>query len=344
MSKSTSNPNAPASIKEPSPFDDVPPEPGEPMEPGNDSDIPPSPQEPTSGTGSGGKAASDASSANVLTGPAPVAIGTTLGSYVVERQLGAGGMAQVYLGRRIGAAGFEREVAIKRVLTSHEKDAAFRQMFLDEARLAARLQHRNIAQVHDLFEKDEALFLVMEYIQGQSLRDVLKLAARKQHPFTEGFGCFVIAEVADALSYAHAAKDAQGRPLNIVHRDVTPHNVMVATSGDIKLLDFGIAYSTLEGRGVTESGTLKGKFAYMSPEQAKGDELLDGRSDIFSAALILVELLTGKHVFETTSESKTLMRICEARPEDVHSAIQTLPERLQVVIRVAPLFASPRRG
>jgi serine/threonine protein kinase len=261
--------------------------------------------------------------------------GTQVGPYRIERRLGAGGMAEVYLGGRQGAVGFTRQVAIKRVRTALNTDAKYRKMFLDEARLAARLTHRNMAQVHDVVEEAGGLFLVMEYIEGASLRELLALCQLKARSLSEAFACYVAVELCDALQYAHSAKDASGRVLGVVHRDVTPHNVMLSTSGEVKLLDFGIAYSNLEGREETESGLLKGKFVYMSPEQATGEEVLDGRSDLFSLALIVVELCTGRRVFETPSESKTLLRVCEANPKDVDAAVQALPRALQDILKKA---------
>jgi serine/threonine protein kinase len=240
-------------------------------------------------------------------------------------------MAQVFHARRLGAAGFQRDVAIKRVRTGLAHDDSFQRMFVDEARLAARLRHPGIAAVYDLYEEPGGCCLVMEYVEGRSLREVLQLAARKGTTVSHSFACYCAAEVAEALHYAHTLQEA-GVPLNIVHRDVSPPNIMVATGGEVKLLDFGIAYSNLEGRDRTRTDIIKGKVHYMSPEHALGDEVLDGRSDQFSLGVVLVEMLTGRRVFDGGSrEAKTLHRIIAASPQEVQAATHGLPPQLQVI-------------
>jgi serine/threonine-protein kinase len=255
-----------------------------------------------------------------------------VGGYQVLRLIGEGGMAQVFQARRLGAAGFAREVALKRIRGRIGRDAAFRRMFVDEALLVARLRHPGIAQVYDLIEEPEGYSLVMEYVEGHTLKELMQVASRKVRPLDPDFACHVAIEVAEALHYAHHLME-EGRPLGIVHRDVTPHNLMVATTGEVKLLDFGIAWSCLEGRDRTESGIIKGKTSYMSPEQALGEEQLDGRSDQFSLAIVLVEMLTGHRVFDAgTNEVKTLHRISLASPEDVTAATRHLPKALGSLI------------
>jgi len=252
--------------------------------------------------------------------------------YQILRLLGEGGMAQVFHARRLGAAGFAREVALKRIRSRPRRDDSFRRMFVDEALLAARLRHPGIAQVYDLIEEPEGYALVMEYVEGHTLKELMQVAARKAKPVEPAFACHIAVEVAEALHYAHQRTE-EGRPLGIVHRDVSPHNVMVSTTGEVKLLDFGIAWSRLEGRDQTASGVVKGKTSYMSPEQALGEEDIDGRSDQFSLAILLVELLTGQRVFDAgTNELKTLHRIILASPEDVNATTRALPETLRPLI------------
>ena len=261
--------------------------------------------------------------------PAPAPGGD---GYEVLRLLGEGGMAQVFHARRLGAAGFAREVALKRIRPRPQRDDVFRRMFVDEALLAARLRHPGIAQVYDLVEEPEGYALVMEYVEGHTLKELLQVAAHRARPLDPAFACHVAIEVAEALHYAHHRTD-DGRPLGIVHRDVSPHNVMVSTTGEVKLLDFGIARSRLEGRDETASGVVKGKTSYMSPEQALGEEDIDGRSDQFSLAIVLVELLTGQRVFDAgPHELKTLHRIILASPEDVSAVTAHLPEALRAIL------------
>lgn len=255
--------------------------------------------------------------------------------YQILRLLGEGGMAQVFHARRVGAAGFARDVAIKRIRTRLGREDSFRRMFVAEALLAARLRHPGIAQVYDLIEEPDGYALVMEYVEGHTLKELMQVAARGARPLDPAFACHVTLEVAEALHHVHQLRE-EGRPLGIVHRDVTPHNLMVSTTGEVKLLDFGIAWSRLEGRERTEAGVVKGKTSYMSPEQALGEEDLDGRSDQFSLAIVLVELLTGRRVFDVgTNELKTLHRVILASPHDVDAATARLPEALRRIIRRA---------
>lgn len=254
------------------------------------------------------------------------------GSYEVLRPLGKGGMAEVVLARRVGMGDFRRDVAIKRIRGFLNEDPEFVKLFAQEAQLAARLHHTNIASVYDFQSDADTFFIVMEYVPGMSLRDILSLAQRKGGSLSEPFACFVAQQLAAALQYAHHAKNDDGKPLCIVHRDVSPHNVMVSDSGSVKLLDFGVAFSATEGRERTRSGVLKGKFAYMSPEQADGAPL-DGRSDLFSLGLVFAEMLTGRRIFEGPSETSTLKRVSEAAEADVDAATRLLPGALQAVLR-----------
>ena len=335
------------------PDPDLPPEPPEPDEPQTEEASPalavapsssapraapaPPPAEPDAAPApepAGAPSPSSTSSMELLD------FGPERGSYRLVRQLGEGGMAQVFLAKHLGAAGFERTVALKRILPECASKDQFRKMFLEEARLAANLRHRNIAAVEALLEKEDSYYLVLEFIPGRTLRDVIAIAQQKAETFGEAFSCYVVAELADALHYAHAAKDGSGRPLAIVHRDVTPHNVMISESGEVKLLDFGIAASDMEGRERTQTGMLKGKVMYMSPEHALGDIRLDGRADLFSLGIILAELLTGRRVFEDVSEGRTFARVQAANPADVETAVRNLPTELQEIIH--KLLASDR--
>jgi serine/threonine protein kinase len=220
-----------------------------------------------------------------------------LGKYEVLERLGGGGMAEVFLGRSTGHEGFAKLVAIKRVLPEHAS-GSFMEMMVDEALIASNLSHINISQIYDLVRADDTCFIVMEYIQGVSLNRVLGRLARKGRPMPPAMAVFLLRQVCAGLEYAHNQTDSQGRPLKIIHRDVSPDNVMVSFEGEVKLIDFGIAKAARRLHA-TQVGQIKGKFAYMSPEQARGGEL-DHRSDIFSAGLMLYEFLTLSNPFECT--------------------------------------------
>lgn len=267
--------------------------------------------------------------------PGPMELSKQNKRYEPVYKLGQGGMAEVFRARQVGPGKFEREVAIKRILANHLDDSAFHNMLLDEAWLSGQLRHRNIIPVTDIFQYEQGIWLVMEYVEGLNLRQVLRKAAQKGARLTPNFVCYVGAEVADALHYAHRLKNRDGQPLNVVHRDVSPSNVMVAATGDVKLFDFGIAFSTAEERlDRTVANTFKGKYSYVSPEQASGLPL-DGRSDQWSLAIVLVEALTGWLVFRSKSEDELLDLIRAASPVTVDNAVGHLPPGLQSILKRA---------
>lgn len=253
------------------------------------------------------------------------------GKYRLGARIGGGGMAEVYEGAIIGAAGFERPVAIKRMLPSLSADPSFGDMFVNEGRIASFLHHPNVVSVLD-FDRDEEgrYFLVMELVRGVDLR---RLATTG--PLPPGAIAFIGAEVLHGLAYAHELEHG-GRHLGIVHRDVSPHNVMIAWDGTVKVVDFGIA-KAVAATGASRSGTLKGKLAYMSPEQVHGKEL-DGRSDLFAVGVMLHELLTGHRLFLGATEPEVLARVLNQpiappgqlrrdTPPDIERAVMRLLER-----------------
>ncbi len=263
------------------------------------------------------------------------------GRYSLLRQLGKGGMGEVWLARRVGAAGFQRDLAIKRIRADHLADEEnvemYRQGFADEARVLAALHHPVIAQVYDFCEHDDGSFyLIMEYVPGnRTVRDVLQLAERKGCRLTPGFGCYVAARIAEALQCAYNAHGPNGESLRIVHRDVNPANIMLGESGEVKLIDFGIAYSYVENRDRTQTGVVKGKKTYASPEQVQGARDLDNRSDLFVLGIVLAELLTGRRPFDDGDEKKeTLisMRIMAAAARDVRAVTRELPHELARIV------------
>jgi CheY-like chemotaxis protein/tRNA A-37 threonylcarbamoyl transferase component Bud32 len=221
-----------------------------------------------------------------------------VGTYRIIQKLAAGGMAEVFLGKVVGAEGFEKPVAVKRILPNFVQEAAFNELFLREAKVSMLLQHANVVQVLDLGTVSGQYFMVMEYVEGENLRALLKAAKARKVPLGLREVCFITQQVAEALAYAHSRTDGSGAPLNIVHRDVNPSNVMIGSTGEVKLADFGIA-KVADGHIETQAGVLKGKINYLSPEQVIGKQV-DQRSDIFLLGLLLHELLSGKQLLEGT--------------------------------------------
>ena len=232
-------------------------------------------------------------------------IGERFGKYLIVGEIAIGGMAEVFLGVHRGPEGFQKAVVIKRVLPAYSGNPSFVHMFVDEARIAARLEHPNIVRTYEFGEAEGQYFTAMEYLPGEDLARVLdKLVfARQQMPLH--FAAGIVANVCAGLHFAHQLTDTSGRPMSLIHRDVNPANVIVTYSGEVKLIDFGVAKTTTSE---TQTGTIKGKVAYMSPEQllARG---VDQRSDVFSTGVVLWELLTGRPLFLRDSEAATMYAI-----------------------------------
>jgi len=249
--------------------------------------------------------------------------------YVLTELVASGGMAQVYRGKALGPGGFEKTVAVKMIHPHLSADRDFIDMLIDEAKLTARLTHPNIAQTIDFLEDKNRYFLVMEYIEGQNLRRILKRAEELGRPLTFPDAALIALGAASGLGFAHSRMDEDDRHLEIIHRDVSPQNILVSYEGDVKLVDFGVAKAA--GRlSVTQTGVLKGKFAYMSPEQADG-QALDHRSDIFSLGVVMYELFTGNRLFQGDSDISTLRRVREARVEPPRNTCPEIPEELEAI-------------
>ncbi|HVZ86604.1 MAG TPA: serine/threonine-protein kinase, partial [Polyangia bacterium] len=232
--------------------------------------------------------------------------GRPIGRYEPIRRLAVGGMAEIYLARLrgVGPEGFEKLVVLKRILPQHALDPEMLRMFLDEARLSATLTHPHITEVYDVGADREAPFFAMEYVHGANLRELMRAQAR---PLELAYAIGIVAAAADGLHYAHERLGPGGEPLGIVHRDISPSNVLVSYDGAVKVSDFGIAKWALQ-RTQTQEGTLKGKFAYMSPEQCRG-QAVDRRSDVFALGTLLYELTTGAPPFAADSDLEILNRI-----------------------------------
>jgi serine/threonine-protein kinase len=232
--------------------------------------------------------------------------------YELLRKLAMGGMAEIYLAKQSGLEGFEKVVVLKRILGHLATDEEFVSMFLDEARIAAKLSHPNIVQIYDLGKADDTYYIAMEYVSGRNVQHMIsKLQQRGEHIPVEHV-CRVIAGVCDGLYYAHSRKDYDGAPLNIVHRDISPQNILVSFAGGVKVVDFGIAKASTQ-IAQTRAGVLKGKYAYMSPEQVRGAKI-DHRSDLFAVGLVMYEMITGARAFERDSSLKTLKAIVQEKP------------------------------
>jgi len=257
--------------------------------------------------------------------------GTLIGKYVVKRKLAEGGMAEIYLATSTGAEGFEKEVVIKRVRSFLSDDESFVQMFIAEARLASGLNHANVVQIFDFAKHEDSYYLAMEYVRGCSLWDLRKRCREKGISVPPVLVAHIGAQVAAGLHYAHRLKSSDGELVHLVHRDVTPHNVLLSYDGAVKLTDFGIAKASNK---LTQPGVLKGKFAYMSPEQSRG-EVVDARTDVFALGVVLWEMLTGGRLFDGDSEMAVLRAVQESVIAPPARLNPDVPEELDRVVCTA---------
>lgn len=254
--------------------------------------------------------------------------GTRIGRYELLRRLARGGMAELYLARASGLHGFEKLCVVKLVLPHLVDDRRFVQMFLHEARMAATLDHPNIAQVTDIGELEGEPFFVMQYVRGRDLRKIAK--ALRGAPLPLDVALTVASQVAAGLHYVHESKGPEGKSLGLVHRDVSPANVMIGFDGDVKLVDFGIAKS-VEQSDATRTGVIKGKVSYMSPEQCRGDAI-DRRTDIFALGILLCEMTTGRRLFRGDTDFAIMSKIVEGRFPAPHEGRPEYPEALEAIV------------
>jgi serine/threonine protein kinase len=256
-----------------------------------------------------------------------------LGKYELLMPLAAGGMARIYIGRATGIGSFERHVVLKLITPERANDAIAVQMFLDEARLAASLNHQNVAQVFEVGEDSGIHYLAMEYVHGQDLRALLAKAGSQGTRIPLELALTTVAGAAAGLHHAHERRGPDGLPLGIVHRDVSPSNIMIGYDGAVKLLDFGIAKAT--SRSVeTQSGIIKGKFAYMAPEQCRGRDV-DRRSDVFSLGIILYEISTQHRCFRADSDFDTMHRIVTGDIVRPTRLVPSYPAALEAIVMKA---------
>jgi serine/threonine protein kinase len=253
------------------------------------------------------------------------------GKYTLFERIGRGGMADVYKGRVSGPQGFERTFVVKRILPHLSDDATFIKMFVEEAKLSARLAHPNIVQIFELGAVEGEYFISMEYIRGRDLSETMRAIWKTMGPPRPELVAYIGREACRALSYAHSLADERGRPLGMIHRDVSPSNIMMSYEGAVKLLDFGIAKALGEAPETTKSGTMKGKYAYMAPEQTEGDDV-DHRIDIFSCGIVLHEVLTGRRLFKGQNDVLTIERVrrCEVPPPSQQNPM--VPPELDAIV------------
>jgi eukaryotic-like serine/threonine-protein kinase len=255
---------------------------------------------------------------------------TPFGKYLLLDRVNVGGMAEVFKAKHFGVEGFERTVALKRILANIAEDRDFIEMFVDEAKVASQLNHANIAQIFELGKQDGSYFIAMEYVAGRDLRSLFDRAKQMAMRVPMELTCYVMLKVCEGLDYAHNKKDAKGNSLEFIHRDVSPQNVMVSFDGDVKLIDFGLAKASTNDYK-TQAGILKGKFGYMSPEQIMG-LAIDRRSDVFSAGIVLYEMLTGQRAFYGESDFATLELVRDVRLDSPRRHNPEIPEALERIV------------
>jgi len=256
------------------------------------------------------------------------------GKYLLLDKVATGGMAEVYLAKSVGAVGVNKFVAIKRILPQHSESQEYIDMFKEEAKIAVNLNHGNVVSIYDFGVEHKQFYLVMEYVEGRNLRQIVNEMKKANVQFSIDQIIYIIKEVAAGLDHAHRCIDGTtGRPLNITHRDMSPQNIMVSFEGEVKIIDFGIAKAETQMEA-TKAGTLKGKFGYMSPEQADGMPI-DLRTDIFSLGIVLWELLANDRLFTSSSEAAILRKIRECQIPSIRKINPSVPPELERIVNKA---------
>jgi serine/threonine protein kinase len=255
-----------------------------------------------------------------------------LGKYQVLDRVAAGGMAEVFRARVVEADGSEKIVALKKVLEQYARDSGFIRMLKYEYRLASLLRHPNIAVIHELIRTPDGYYIVMEYVDGRDLRATQHKLWEQKKKWEIADAAYLVARALDGLYHAHTATTEDGRPLNLVHRDFSPSNILVGFDGGVKLIDFGIAKAAMP-RDQTAAGIIKGKVRYMSPEQANGDDRLTAQSDVFSAGTVLYELLAGEPAFVAPNELEMIYTVRRAQPRPLREVAPHVPDGLAEIVR-----------
>lgn len=262
------------------------------------------------------------------------------GKYLILDKIATGGMAELFRAKITSVEGFEKLVAIKKILPNLTQDSNLVNMFIDEAKLAAMLTHQNIVQIYDLGSMEGVYFIAMEYIHGKDLRVLSNKSKEKGLPLPLEYALHITSRICSGLDYSHNLKDFQGNPLKLIHRDISPQNILVTYEGEVKIVDFGIA-KVARKTADTREGLIKGKVAYMSPEQAAG-KTIDHRSDIFSAGILLYEMITGVRMFEG-ADLNVLDRVRKADFQTAETIVADLPAEVSEILRRALAKAPSRR-
>ena len=270
------------------------------------------------------------SSPSPQTSAGQVTAGQVIGKYKIVRDVGVGGMAQVFLASREGPEGFAKPYVIKRILPQYSNDEQFARMFITEAKVAALLDHPNIVHVFDFEIENGNYYLVMEYVAGASLAHIMRANRRRGEPLGAQIAVEIGVAVAHALAYAHEVALPDGRPLDLVHRDISPGNVLVSRDGAVKLADFGVVKTSMTATN-TVVGVVNGKWAYMSPEQISGQPV-DQRSDLFSLGIVLYEIITGLRLFRAENAAATASRVMEAPIRHPKTMVADLDPRLDHIV------------
>jgi len=253
--------------------------------------------------------------------------------YRVVDRLASGGMAEVFVAESAGIEGFKKTVAIKRVLPHLSEKKRFIAMFLDEARLSAHLSHSNVVQVFDIGVGDNTYFIVMEFVKGADLKQVIKHVREQKKTFPIEAALYICAKMCEGLAYAHELKNELGESLNIVHRDISPPNVLISSHGEIKIVDFGLAKASTQLEK-SEAGIIKGKFSYLSPEAAHGNEV-DARADIFAIGIMLWEMLAGRRLFQGKTDYETVKQVQQAEVPPIAQLHPVADDHLESILRRA---------
>ena len=265
--------------------------------------------------------------------PSEPAAGTGYGPYRLLEKIATGGMAEVFKAKRSGVAGFEKILAVKRILPHLSYNREFVEMFIAEAKLVASLQHPNIVQIFDLGKIGGSYYIAMECVDGTDLRTILRRLKERRLRLPLELAVYLVSKVAAGLDHAHQRKDADGRPMKIVHRDVSPQNILISYEGEVKLTDFGIAKAATKA-STTEKGALRGKLMYMSPEQAWGKPI-DHRSDVFALGIVLYEVITDQRPFLGSSDMSLLDRVRRGTVAPPSSLYPEIPQRLEKLVMKA---------
>lgn len=253
------------------------------------------------------------------------------GKYLLLEKVAAGGMAEIYLARSGAANGLNKFFAIKRILPQYSTNEEFVAMFKEEAKVAINLNHSNVVSIYDFGVEAGQFFLVMDYVEGRNLRQIINELKKTNKSFSIDQALFLVKETAAGLDHAHRCTDStSGRPLNITHRDMSPQNIMVSFEGEVKVIDFGIAKAETDGEA-TKAGTLKGKFSYMSPEQAEGQPI-DPRTDVFALGIVLWELLANDRLFTGSNEAAILRKVRDCQIPPIRKINPTVPQELERIV------------